>query len=66
MLEGATFLDIESFEPLAAKFDTLWYSTNMNKQWHLNAMFHTYYLQLKKSIEIKPRMTKTHYKGSNH
>jgi hypothetical protein len=31
MPEGATFLDIESFEPLAAKFTTLWYSSDMGK-----------------------------------
>jgi hypothetical protein len=31
MLEGATFLDIESFESLAAKFTTLWYSSDMGK-----------------------------------
>jgi hypothetical protein len=33
MSEGATFLDIEPFEPLAVKFSTLWYSSDMNKQW---------------------------------
>jgi hypothetical protein len=57
MPKGATFLDIESFEPLAAKFDTLWYSSDMNKQWKSNVVFHTYYLQLKRTIEAKPRMT---------
>jgi hypothetical protein len=31
ILEGATFLDIDPFEPLAAKFSTLWYSSDMNK-----------------------------------
>ena len=31
--EGATFPDIESFKPLAANFTTLWYSSDMNKQW---------------------------------
>jgi hypothetical protein len=31
--EGATFLEIEPFEPLTAKFCTLWYSSDMNKQW---------------------------------
>jgi hypothetical protein len=31
MPEGATFLDIEPFEPLAAKFTTLWYSSDMEK-----------------------------------
>jgi hypothetical protein len=29
MMEGATFPNIESFEPLAAKFATLWYSPDM-------------------------------------
>jgi hypothetical protein len=33
MLEGVTFLDIESFQPLAAKFSILWYSNDMNKKW---------------------------------
>jgi hypothetical protein len=32
MPKGATFPDIEPFEPLAAKFSTLWYSSDMNKQ----------------------------------
>jgi len=31
--EGATFLEIEPFKPLAAKFCTLWYSNDMNKKW---------------------------------
>jgi hypothetical protein len=57
MPEGATFPDIESFEPLAAKFTTLWYSSDMGKQWQSNAVFHTYYLQLKRAIEVVPRMT---------
>jgi hypothetical protein len=29
--EGTTFSDIEPFEPLAMKFATLWYSSDMNK-----------------------------------
>jgi hypothetical protein len=33
MPEGVTFPNIESFEPMAAKFNTLWYSNDMNKQW---------------------------------
>jgi hypothetical protein len=57
MLEGATFLDIESFEPLTAKITTLWYSSDMGKQWQSKAVFHTYYLQLKRAIEVVPRMT---------
>jgi hypothetical protein len=31
MLEGATFSDIEPFEPLVVKFTTLWYLSDMNK-----------------------------------
>jgi hypothetical protein len=57
MSEGATFPDIEPFEPLATKFATLWYSSDMNKQWQSNIVFHTYYLQLKRAIEAEPRMT---------
>jgi hypothetical protein len=41
MTEGATFLDIEPFEPLAMKFSTLWYSNDMKKQWKSNSIFHT-------------------------
>jgi hypothetical protein len=44
MSEGATFPDIETFEPLSVKFTTLWYLSDMNKQWQSNAVFHTYYL----------------------
>jgi hypothetical protein len=29
----------------------------MEKQWKSNAVFHTYYLQLKRAIESFPRMT---------
>jgi hypothetical protein len=55
--EGATFLDIDPFEPLALKFSTLWYSNDMNKQWQSNVIFHTYYTQLKFSIQSEPHMT---------
>jgi hypothetical protein len=48
--EGATFLEIEPFEPLATKFCTLWYSSDMNKQWQSNVVFHAYYNQLKNAI----------------
>jgi hypothetical protein len=51
MPEGATFLDIEPFEPLVVKFSTLWYSSDMNKQWQSNVVFHTYYNQLKTTIQ---------------
>jgi hypothetical protein len=57
MLEGVTFPDIEPFELLVAKFTTLWYSSDMNKQWHSNVVFYTYYLQLKRAIEVEPHMT---------
>jgi hypothetical protein len=57
MLEGATFLDVEPFEPLAANFSTLWYSNDMNKQWKSNVIFHTYYNQLKVAIQAMPRIT---------
>jgi hypothetical protein len=57
MLEGTTFPDTEPFEPLAAKFTTLWYTSNMGKQWQSNAVFHGYYVQLKRAIESFPRMT---------
>jgi hypothetical protein len=57
MPEGVTFLEIDTFEPLAVKFTMLWYSRDMAKQWKSNAMFHTYYLQLKRDIESFPHMT---------
>jgi hypothetical protein len=57
MAEGTTFPYIDPFEPLAVKFSTLWYSRDMNKQWHSNVVFHTYYNQLKISIQSEPRMT---------
>jgi hypothetical protein len=57
MPEGVTFLDIEPFEPFATKFSTLWYSNDMNKQWQSNAVFHTYYNQLKVAIQSEPQMT---------
>jgi hypothetical protein len=57
MLKGATFLDIESFEPLIVNFTMLWYSSDMGKQWKSEAIFHIYYLQLKRAIEVVPCMT---------
>jgi hypothetical protein len=60
MPEGATFPEIEPSEPLAVKFTMLWYSSDMGKQWQSNAVFHTYYLQLKRAIEVVPRMTFEH------
>jgi hypothetical protein len=49
--------DTEPFEPLAMKFSTLWYSSDMNKQWQSNVIFHTYYNQLKVAIQSTPRIT---------
>jgi hypothetical protein len=57
MPEGETFPEIEPSEPLAVKFTMLWYSSDMEKQWHSNTIFHTYYLQLKRAIESFPCMT---------
>jgi hypothetical protein len=57
MLEGGTFLDVKPFEPLVAKFSTLWYSSDMNKQWQSNVIFHTYYNQLMVAIQVMPRIT---------
>jgi hypothetical protein len=57
MSEGATFLETEPFEPLAVRFSTLWYSTDMSKQWQSNVIFHVYYNQLKTAIQSMPRIT---------
>jgi hypothetical protein len=56
-MEGAAFPEIKPSEPLVAKFTTLWYSSDMAKKWQSNAVFHNYYLQLKRAIESFPRMT---------
>jgi hypothetical protein len=63
MMEGATFPDIKPSEPLTAKFATLWYSTDMNKQWQSDVVFHTYYLQLKQAIKAEARMTSNTFQG---
>jgi hypothetical protein len=57
MPEGAAFLEIEPLEPLATNFSTLWYTNDMSKKWQSNAVFHTYYQQLKVAIESSPHMT---------
>jgi hypothetical protein len=57
MSEGETFLEIEQSKPLVVKFTTLWYLSNMVKQWQSNVVFHTYYFQLKRAIKYFPRMT---------
>jgi hypothetical protein len=56
MLEGATFPEIEPSEPLAAKFTTLWYLSDMAKKWKSNVVFQNYYIQLKRAMESFPRM----------
>jgi hypothetical protein len=43
MPEGASFLEVEPSEPLAARFSTLWYTNDMEKQWKSNVVFHAYY-----------------------
>jgi hypothetical protein len=55
--EGATFLEIEPFEPLATNFCTMWYSNNMNKQWKSNVVFQAYYNQLKNAIQCTLHLT---------
>jgi hypothetical protein len=57
MSEGETFPEVEPSEPLVARFTTLWYTSNMVKQWQSNVVFHTYYIQLTRAIESFPRMT---------
>jgi hypothetical protein len=57
MSEGETFPKVEPSELLATRFTTLWYTSYMAKQWKSNAVFHAYYLQLKRTIESFPRMT---------
>jgi hypothetical protein len=54
--EGATFPEVKPLEPLFVKFIMLRYSSNIEKQWKSNAVFHTYYLQLKRAIQSFPRM----------
>jgi hypothetical protein len=38
MSEGATFPKFEPSEPLVARFTTLWYTSNMVKQWKSNTV----------------------------
>jgi hypothetical protein len=56
MLEAMTFPKIEPSDPLAATFTMIWYSSDIEKQWQSNAVFHTYYLQLKRAIKSFPCM----------
>jgi hypothetical protein len=57
LLEGATFLEIKPFKPLAMNFYTLWYSNEMKKKWQTNAIFHAYYTQFKNAIQSTPHIT---------
>jgi hypothetical protein len=57
MLEGETFPEVDPSNPLATRFTTLSYMSDMVNQWQSNVVFHAYYLQLKHAIESFPRMT---------
>jgi hypothetical protein len=54
MPEREKFLEFESSETLSVRFTTLWYTSDMEKKWKSNAVFHTYYLQLTHAIESFP------------
>jgi hypothetical protein len=56
MPRGATFPETKPSKQLVAKFTMLWYSSDMAKKWQSNAVFHIYYLQLKRDIESLPCM----------
>jgi hypothetical protein len=57
MPEDVVFPETLPFEPLVAKFNTLWYTTDMNRQWQSNTLFHRYYIQLKTAIQATPHIT---------
>jgi hypothetical protein len=57
MLKDVVFLETLLFDPLAAKFSTLWYTIDMSRQWQSNTLFHRYYIQLKTTIQDTPRIT---------
>jgi hypothetical protein len=42
--EDVVFLETLPFEPLAVKFNTLWYTTYMSRKWQSNILFHRYYI----------------------
>jgi hypothetical protein len=44
MPKGETFPEVEPLEPLAMRFTTLWYTSDMAKKWKSNVVFCTYYL----------------------
>ena len=56
MLKVVTSSNIESFESLAAKFPTLWYSSDMKKQWLSNVFFHIY--RIPKGAELRSKRLK--------
>jgi hypothetical protein len=56
-LEEMTFPEVDPSDPLAARFSTLWYTSDMAKQWKSNTVFHAYYLQMRQTIEVVPCMT---------
>jgi hypothetical protein len=42
ILEGETFPEVKLSEPLAVRFTTLWYLSDMKKICQSNEVFHTY------------------------
>jgi hypothetical protein len=52
--KAMTFLEVKPSKPLATRFTTLWYTSDMAKQWKSSTMFHTYYLQLTHAIKSLP------------
>jgi hypothetical protein len=57
MPEDGIFSETLPFEPLAAKFSTLWYMTDMRRLWKSNTLFHRYYIQLNTTIQATPHIT---------
>jgi hypothetical protein len=55
--EDVVFPKTLSFEPLATKFSTLWYTIDMSRKWQSNTLFHRYYIQLKTAIQATPHIT---------
>jgi hypothetical protein len=44
MPEEEAFPEVNPLESLATMFSTLWYTSDMAKQWQSNVVFHDYYL----------------------
>jgi hypothetical protein len=54
MMKGEKFPEVESSEPLDARFSTFWYKNDTSKQWYSNDVFHAYYQQRKRAIKAFP------------